>query len=519
MSITENSVLIRFLTAFWAALTGAWANSGLARRADDLEHALRKGAENSGLCQFVWREGAMIRLWPHSASCRLFTALANLPCALVKWIYKLGRPVWDGSLAFRLITALGGAAPLLIGLFLLVMLVVPHAMWNNLYGLLGAVTLTAVFVLGSAVRSKYRLELDRLGPYMLLYMGMICYGLISSLSIHMSVRYFLFHVTCFLLVLLLVSSVRSYAQLQQTAVLAVLGITVAAVYGCYQGYVGVEIIPSQQDMILNAGMPGRVYSFFDNPNNFAELLVMLIPLDLALLLNARGWRGKLLALVSMAICVAAIGYTYGRSCWLGLVLAVLVFFALQNWRFIPLLILLGLCAVPLLPQTIYNRILTIGNTNDSSTQYRFAIFDATGKLLKDFWYRGVGLDPDLVHRVFEQYPVMSNGAYPIHTHNNYLQMWCETGLFGLIAYLAVLCFQLKAGVKSYFSSADQRVKTLLAASLGSFCGILLVSIAEYTWFYPRNMFLFWVIFGIIGVCVKLGQMPPEMQSGRRRLKG
>ena len=517
MSVIENSVLIRFLATCWAVLSSGWRNSGLSKRADALERAFRRGAANSGLHQFVWREGAMTRFWPHSVACRLFTALVNLPCALVKWIYKLGRPVWSGSLAFGVITDLGGIVPVLTGLFLLVMLVVPHALWNNLYGLLGAIGLTVIFVLGSAARSKYRLELDRLGPYMLLYMGMICYGLIGSLSIHMSIRYFLFHLTCFLLVLLLVSSVRSYAQLQHTIVLAVFGITVASVYGCYQGYVGVPVIPSQQDMILNAGMPGRVYSFFDNPNNFAELLTMLIPLDLALFLNAKGWRGKLLAAVSMAICVAAIGYTYGRSCWLGLVLAVLVFFALQNWKLIPLLILMGLCAVPLLPQTIYNRILTIGNANDSSTQYRFAIFDATGNLLKDFWYRGVGLDPDLVHKVFEQYPVMSNGAYPIHTHNNYLQMWCETGLLGLIAYLAVLCFQLKAGVKSYFAAADRRVKNLLAAALGSFCGILLVSIAEYTWFYPRNMFLFWVIFGIIGACVKLGQMPPEIQRGRRTL--
>ena len=76
-------------------------------------------------------------------------------------------------------------------------------------------------------------------------------------------RFFFFHLTGFLLVLVLVSSVRRYEQLQLVVALAVLGISVAALYGCYQGYVGVEVVPSQQDMTLNADMPGRVYSFFD----------------------------------------------------------------------------------------------------------------------------------------------------------------------------------------------------------------------------------------------------------------
>ena len=91
--------------------------------------------------------------------------------------------------------------------------------------------------------------------------------------------------------LLVVSMVRKYEQLQLMVALAVLGLSVAALYGCYQSYIGVDIVASQQDMNLNQGMPGRVYSFFDNPNNFAEQLAMLLPLNLALFLNSR-WRGS-----------------------------------------------------------------------------------------------------------------------------------------------------------------------------------------------------------------------------------
>ena len=312
MSITENSLFVRFFLSLWLCLKNAAANSALGRVCDRLEGWFLRQAENSAICTFVWREGRIPRAWPHSIACRLFTAIINIPCALFKAVYRAGKRVWDASLFCRLIGALGGASFLFLGLFMMVMLMTPHAMWNNVYGLMGAVALTGLFVVGSASRPKHRLELDTLGPYMTFYMAFICIALAGSLSTRLSLRFFAFHLTGFLLVLLVVSMVRKYEQLQLMVALAVLGLSVAALYGCYQSYIGVDIVASQQDMNLNQGMPGRVYSFFDNPNNFAEQLAMLLPLNLALFLNSH-WRGKLLSLLSLGVGLVAIGATYGRG--------------------------------------------------------------------------------------------------------------------------------------------------------------------------------------------------------------
>ena len=32
---------------------------------------------------------------------------------------------------------------------------------------------------------------------------------------------------------------------------------------------------------------------------------------------------------------------------------------------------------------------------------------------------------------------------------------------------------------------------------------MVVGLAEYTWFYPRNMFIYWFLFGVIAACIKL----------------
>lgn len=497
----QSSVICRWLLWLWHGLQTLWRQSVLGgwfhRRRLELETA----GQDSRLCAWLAREGGLRRGWTDSRLNKAVAWVLDLPGAIAKGIYGLAKGLWDGSGLFRGVAALGRAAWLLLGLFVLVMLVAPHESWDNLYAFLGAAAIVGLYALGRADRDK-RLETGRLGPYFAFYLIFITLGLIGSVSVSMSLRFYLFHLTCFFIVLVAVSAVENYQQLRTMLTLAALGVAVAALYGCWQGYIGVEVVASQQDLTLNEGMPGRIYSFFDNPNNFAEVLVMLTPLTGALTLNAKGWRGKLLGVVALGLSLAAIGMTYSRSSWIGLVLAVGIFLALMDWRFVPAVLVLGLCAIPLLPESIWNRILTIGNMEDSSARYRVAIYEDTGRLLRDYGLTGVGLGSDATKAVFRQYPTLYDGNYPIHTHNNYLQMWGEVGIFGLLAFLSLMLGQLKEGLQA-FRRADKGLKRIMAAALGAMGGILVVGLVEYTWFYPRNMFIFWFLFGVIAAAAKL----------------
>ena len=83
-----------------------------------------------------------------------------------------------------------------MGLLILVMLCAPHNSWDNVYAFLGAAAVTGLFLVGCMNRSRQHLQIGRLGPYMTLYIGFICYGLVASLSTSLSMRFFVFHVTC-----------------------------------------------------------------------------------------------------------------------------------------------------------------------------------------------------------------------------------------------------------------------------------------------------------------------------------
>ena len=506
MTIIENSMLFHLLPAFCGWCRDIWEESALGSLCRRIWLWFQRKVRESVVCQSLAGEGHLPRKWRESVSGALFQGLLDLPCRLVRWIYRTGQSLWDGSFFCRLVFAAGNWSCVLLGLFILVMLIAPHGRWNNAYGFLGSVAVTAVFVLTCCpTRPSRRLEGAEYGPYMFFFLICVAGALVSSISTQASFRFFLFYAAAFLLAVLVRSSVDSLEQLRLVVALAVLGLVIAGLYGCYQGYLGVEVVASQQDMKVNVDMPGRVYGFFDNPNNFAEILLMLIPLDLGLLFSAKGWRQRLLALAALAPCLGAIALTLSRSGWIGLALAVCVFIALLNWRLVPVALVLGFFALPFLPTAVYNRILTIGNMQDTSTRYRFAIYLATANLLEDYWLRGVGLGTDVLKEAFQHYPTMFDGNYPIHTHNNYLEMWCELGLAGGIAYIAMLLHTLKSGMRQFCLSKNRRLRYMLAAAIGAFCGIMVVSVAEYTWFYPRNMFIFWFLMGVIMACVKLAR--------------
>lgn len=495
----QNSLIYRI----FAFLAGYFPYSFIHRMLDGMERVIPQWLSGSAAAGVLHRDGAVVRAWPGSRTTGVLDGLINLPITLARFIYRHCKGTLEGSTVWRGAAWLGRHTEVLTGLFLLVMLCVPHKNWNNVYGFLGALALGALFILASS-RGKLRFEITRLGPWFALYLFSIVAALFTSWSTKLSFRFFLFYVGAFLFTLLIVSSVRRTDQILGFITALSGGLLVCGTFGVYQMIKGVPIVYSQQDMSVNRGMPGRVYAFFDNPNNFAEVLTMLLPLVLALLLCTKNRRVRLLAFASLVVGAISLGATYGRSCWIGTVVALGVFLFLVNWRVLPLAVLVGILCVPLLPDTILNRLRTIGNTNDSSTSYRFLIYDASFTMMKDFWFRGTGLGTDAMVKVFHLYNPMQDGNFPLHTHNNYLQMWGELGILGGIFHLGTMFGQVKRGVKGYYNApANRTLKLVLAAAVGSLCGIMVVGLAEYTWYYPRNLFFFWSLFGLISACLKV----------------
>lgn len=503
MTIVQNSCTYRFLLVLWCALT----NSGLARLYDRVERAVIHGFQGSVLWNFAARPGQFTRAWENSLLCRALYFLANLIPALLHMLYRRFRPVFEDSALFRLCAAAAENVPAVLSWLFLLMMVCPHTYWNNMYSLGVAVACTALVYGGSMRRPSSRLEIRAIHPYLWCFFFMLCAAVLESSARRTSLRYLIYFATAALLALLVVSTVRNVDQLKRLAAFGAAGLPIAMLYGAYQLVVqGLKNTASTVDMDLNGEMPGRIFSFFDNTNTFAQVLVMLLGVTAGLLFASRTLRGKLAALIAMGFGLAAILMTYSRASWVGLAVAVFLFVLLAQPRLLPVLILGAVAMLPFLPASIYNRVLTIFDPSDSSTSSRFPIYLVGVKVWLTHPVTGVGLGSELsaaiahnsgwYHQLFR---------FP-HYHNIYIQLLVETGALGMLAYVSGFIASCKEAIRAVFApGCDKQLRYLVAGCFSGLAGLMVTGLADYFWHYPRVMAIFWLIFGMMLCGIRLSK--------------
>lgn len=382
----------------------------------------------------------------------------------------------------------------LAGVLLLAMFVCPAKLWNNRFALVFALGLAAALLLLVLAGRRRLLTLREIGLGFLFFILTTLLGVVSARNTGEAIRVAAFYATSFLLALTLAAGLSDRKKLKKFLAFVYLAVLCTAAVALWQRLTGVAVNSSQTDLAANAGMPGRVYSTFENPNNYAEFLVLLLPLSFAYTTMLSGRRVRLGATCLLALPVAALLMTYSRSGWVSFALAVVVMLFFCQKRMLPLLLLAALLALPLLPRSVFRRILTIGSTSDSSNLYRIYIWRGTLRLLRQFGLTGVGFGPENFHPV---YVLFCNGyAHEAqHAHMLWLEMWAEMGIAGLAGVLAFHFGLIRRAIVRIRSSATGVRMTLIAA-VAALIGISFSATVEYIWFYPRDMFCFFTVVGV-----------------------
>lgn len=391
----------------------------------------------------------------------------------------------------------------LLGLGVLVLFLVPHTFWNNLYAAGMAAALVGVYILCIlSGKSAFGKSVFGIWFPFLLFMGATALSTLGSPAMGDSIRTLAFFITAFLFSLLVSGMLSSYEKTEKFIGYMLLAVGVTAVYAIYQRIMGVKADASLTDLSLNAGMPGRVFATLGNPNNYAEFLMLMLPFGFAYSVNQPKTGRRLLGLFAVLLGFVALLLTYSRSGWLAFAVSALVFVALYNWKLLPILCLVGTLAVPLLPASILNRILTIGNLADSSSSYRIDIWTGSLRMLRDgYWFAGTGLGAEAFTSVYPAYAIGASRVAP-HTHMQFMEILAEMGIIGLFA---LLWFSISLVRRTAVAAghAEKRLKTVLCAAAASMAGITAIGFAEYTWFYPRVMFAFFITAGIAMAAVRI----------------
>lgn len=343
-------------------------------------------------------------------------------------------------------------------------------------------------------RSGKSLRYYTINKYIYIYAFAYMYATISSVTLKGSLMGGLLSVFFMLFFTVVVNSIRTKGQLNAIMFLLVLAGVIVSLYGFYQFMFPEKYSGVWHDREMFESISFRVYSTLDNPNVLGEYFLLLIPLSFACFLNKRNIIMKTFFLVATGIMMLCLILTYSRGCYVGILVAFGVFLVMLDRRFI-LLGIFGLFLLPfILPETIINRFLSIGNMDDSSTSYRVYIWFGTIAMLKDYWLCGIGPGTGAFNLVYPAYAFNSISAP--HSHNLFLQIICDAGVVGIVIFGFVLYNFYKALCAGLVNEHKRHNKIYIISSIASITGFLVQSMFDYTFYNYRVMLMFWIFVGL-----------------------
>ena len=391
----------------------------------------------------------------------------------------------------------------LFAIAIFAMFLCPHELWNNMYALAFALMLLFAYFIAVLRKRGFDSDVRALPLTVVLFIFSAAVSVLVSQTVSDSARVFMFFVTSLMFFVLTLDIANTKERFDKVSLAVYLAVFSTGIIAFYQRINGIAVDPSLTDTALNVNMPGRAFATLANPNNYAQFLIIFMPFCFSYALTRNKPLHKTVLLICLAVPVAALLLTYSRSGWLGFAAAALVFVVLYNKRFLPLLIIFIIAAIPFLPSSIMHRITTIGDMKDTSNYYRICIWTGALAMMKHYWFTGTGLGPAAFRRLYIAYS--SEYAKPApHTHMLFMEVAAEMGALGFIIFLCLIVSLLYLSLQSvskYDRKETSRLYIIAAAS--SVAGILVIGVAEYVWFYPRVMFAFFIALGLAAAANKL----------------
>lgn len=374
--------------------------------------------------------------------------------------------------------------------------------------LLGVVMISgAAFLIDTAAHREKTLVCAPINRYVILYVFIYAAATCASVTFTGSLYTGLIMAVFILSTFVMENSVKSKKQLDLLVAGMVAAGVLVSLYGFYQYIFGISGSSAWTDDEMFS-ISTRVYSTLQNPNVLSEYLLLLIPLSAACLFTAKGMLKKFAFLCSTGIMCVCMILTFSRAGWLGLLFAAAVFLVLLDRRYI----LLGVAGVILLflaaPDVIISRFTSIGDMADGSTSYRVAIWLGTISMLKDYWVCGIGPGTAAFNIIYPSYSY--NTATAQHSHNLFLQIVSDCGICGLIIFLLLIIVFIRMMCSAISKEKDRTAKIFQISALSSVGGFMVQSMADYSFYNYRVMFLFWAFMGLSALFACRSRMPESV---------
>lgn len=242
----------------------------------------------------------------------------------------------------------------------------------------------------------------------------------------------------------------------------------------------------------------RIGGTIGSPNEASAYLSLLVTLAASLLFTNIGRLHKWLAAAVLGLGTIALIFTFSRGGWIALLLG-MMFFCFVNWRRNGLSLRTPIAIVAILMMLylpFHDDISTrLFGDDKGSAESRIPLTNLAFRIIGDNPVLGAGANNFSV--VMERYLTPEfRGGFLYAVHNKYLLIWAETGIGGLLAYLAFLIGGLRKGWKCWREN-DRLFSTV---ALGITCAIAghMVHMSVELFRIGPVQELLWLMVGLLG---------------------
>lgn len=247
----------------------------------------------------------------------------------------------------------------------------------------------------------------------------------------------------------------------------------------------------------------RMYATLQNPNLFGEyLLIVMGVVGTAILqeLKEKRWK-RLWWLMPLALLILGCAVlTYSRGIWISIAAMIVYWGIVIDKR-----LLLAFLVVPFVlwgyHGEVSGRLWSLFSGNDTSVMLRWALWDSTTYMIKEFPILGIGWDSFWFTYPSYNYFIQDPSVIIYHAHSTFLHIPAEIGLGGAAFYFfAILGHAWKVG-----RIQDEWLGYTLRYGLGAVVvGVLMSGFFDHNLYSHQISAVFWQLLGfgaaIVATC-------------------
>ncbi len=239
----------------------------------------------------------------------------------------------------------------------------------------------------------------------------------------------------------------------------------------------------------------RVFATFLSPDMLAGYLILIIPINIALLIeNLKNRKRVFLFSIYLFILCITLVLTKSLGGWISLVISLGIFTFLlakskkfYSYDYLIIFFILASISIVILTSR-WQFFFDLKNPHNSIVQ-RYYCYKTTVEIISKHPLNGIGIGN---FRHYYQRYKPKDALFAGFSHNSYLQLWAEAGFFGIAFFFCFVTSVIYKSSKKLKENKDVLYLGLYTTSIS----FLIHNTLDSTFFFPEVAYFWWLIIGL-----------------------